>query len=99
MGQQVRSVSKSDLREKKKESIHEASQLPVFTSLLHKRSDCASPQSHSFPFCGVSIRAKVWRFNVDIRTVGITREGELLPKEKKISCDDFCFQLRASVYG
>lgn len=40
MGQQVRSVSKSDLGEekKKKESIQEASQLPAFAPALHKCS-------------------------------------------------------------
>lgn len=39
MGQQVRSVSKSDLREgEKKKSIQEASQLPAFAPVLHKCS-------------------------------------------------------------
>lgn len=52
MGQQVRSVSKSDLREEggeKQESIHETSQLPVFAPLLHKCSGGANPLTHSFP--------------------------------------------------
>lgn len=59
MGQQVRSVSKSDLWKKK--SIHEASQLPVFAPLLHKRSVCANPQSHtvSLQFVDLEISSQV----------------------------------------
>lgn len=45
MGQQVRSVSKSDFWKKK--SVHEALQLPDFAPLLHKRSGCASTESHT----------------------------------------------------
>lgn len=108
MGQQVRSVSKSDLRKKK--SIHEASQLPVFAPLLHKCSGGASPQSQTVSLqCHINTRlsaaiSPLLSFSfvifLVIKQPWLSRGvGELLFKVSRSADDDFCSQLRASVYG